>query len=54
MRPHNSGRRADGEDAPSLRAYDEDGDRVIIAQTFSKSFSPGIRSIQTGRRRIIS
>jgi 2-aminoadipate transaminase len=32
-----------GEDVPSLRAFDEAGDTVIVAQTFSKSFSPGIR-----------
>ncbi len=32
-----------GEDTVSLRAFDEQGDRVIHAGTFSKSFSPGIR-----------
>ncbi len=32
-----------GEDLPSLRSYDTDGDTVIQAGTFSKSFSPGIR-----------
>jgi 2-aminoadipate transaminase len=32
-----------GEDLPSLRAFDPQGDTVIVAQTFSKSFSPGIR-----------
>ena len=32
-----------GDDVPSLVALDEDGDRVIHAGTFSKSFSPGIR-----------
>jgi len=32
-----------GEDVPSLRAFDDAGDTVIVAQTFSKSFSPGIR-----------
>jgi len=35
--------RYSGEDLPSLRAYDEDGRTVIVAQTFSKSFSPGVR-----------
>ena len=32
-----------GDDLPSLRAFDETGDTVIVAETFSKSFSPGIR-----------
>ncbi len=32
-----------GDDVPTLRAFDEAGDTVIVAQTFSKSFSPGIR-----------
>ncbi len=32
-----------GEDVPSLRTYDETGDTVIVAGTFSKSYSPGIR-----------
>ena len=32
-----------GEDYPSLCSYDEEGDTVIQAGTFSKSFSPGIR-----------
>jgi 2-aminoadipate transaminase len=32
-----------GEDAPSLRAFDPEGDVVVHAGTFSKSFSPGIR-----------
>jgi 2-aminoadipate transaminase len=32
-----------GDDLPSLRCFDEDGDTVIQAGTFSKSFSPGIR-----------
>jgi 2-aminoadipate transaminase len=32
-----------GEDIPSLRACDDQGDTVIVAGTFSKSFSPGIR-----------
>jgi 2-aminoadipate transaminase len=32
-----------GDDVPSLRAYDEEGDTVVCTGTFSKSFSPGIR-----------
>jgi 2-aminoadipate transaminase len=32
-----------GDDLPGLRAFDESGDTVIVAETFSKSFSPGIR-----------
>ncbi len=32
-----------GEDTPSLRAFDPEGDTVIHTGTFSKSFSPGIR-----------
>ncbi len=32
-----------GENLPSLRAFDETGDTVIVAETFSKSFSPGVR-----------
>jgi 2-aminoadipate transaminase len=32
-----------GDDIPSLRAYDDSGDTVVVAGTFSKSFSPGIR-----------
>lgn len=32
-----------GDDQPSLLAYDTQGDTVIHAGTFSKSFSPGIR-----------
>ncbi len=32
-----------GEDLPGLRSFDESGDTVIVAETFSKSFSPGIR-----------
>ena len=35
--------RYEGEDLPSLRAFDPQGDTVIVAGTFSKSFSPGIR-----------
>lgn len=35
--------RYEGEDVPSLRAFDAEGDTVIVAQTFSKSFSPGLR-----------
>lgn len=33
----------DGADPPSLRSFDEEGDTVVLAQTFSKSYSPGIR-----------
>jgi len=32
-----------GDDVPSLRSYDEAGDTVVLAGTFSKSFSPGVR-----------
>ncbi len=32
-----------GDDAPSASAYDPDGETVIVAGTFSKSFSPGVR-----------
>jgi 2-aminoadipate transaminase len=32
-----------GDDIPSLRRFDPEGDTVIQAGTFSKSFSPGIR-----------
>jgi len=32
-----------GDDTPSIRSYDPDGGTVVLAQTFSKSFSPGIR-----------
>ncbi len=32
-----------GEDVPSLRSFDPEGDTVIHAGTFSKSYSPGIR-----------
>jgi 2-aminoadipate transaminase len=32
-----------GPDVPSLRAFDPEGDTVIHAGTFSKSFSPGVR-----------
>jgi 2-aminoadipate transaminase len=35
--------RYEGEDLPSLRSFDRDGDTVLVAETFSKSFSPGIR-----------
>jgi len=31
------------DDTPSLRAFDPDGETVVQAGTFSKSFSPGIR-----------
>ncbi len=32
-----------GPDLPSLRSFDTTGDTVIVAETFSKSFSPGVR-----------
>ena len=32
-----------GDDASSLRRYDEEGETVIATHTFSKSFSPGLR-----------
>lgn len=32
-----------GDDLPSLRSFDADGDTVIVAETFSKSYSPGVR-----------
>jgi len=32
-----------GEDVPSARTVDPDGETVVVAGTFSKSFSPGIR-----------
>lgn len=32
-----------GDDVPSLRSFDEEGDTVIAAETLSKSYSPGIR-----------
>ena len=32
-----------GEDTPSLRSFDPDGETVVHAGTFSKSYSPGIR-----------
>ena len=32
-----------GDDLPSLRSYDTTGETVIEAETFSKSFAPGIR-----------
>jgi 2-aminoadipate transaminase len=32
-----------GDDVPSMLSLDEDGDTVVVAGTFSKSFSPGIR-----------
>jgi 2-aminoadipate transaminase len=35
--------RYEGPDLPSLRAFDPEGDTVILTETFSKSFSPGIR-----------
>jgi 2-aminoadipate transaminase len=35
--------RYSGREMPSIRAYDDAGDAVVLAGTFSKSFSPGIR-----------
>ena len=35
--------RYDGEDRPSVWSFDEARDTVVLAQTFSKSFSPGVR-----------
>ncbi|MBN2291104.1 MAG: PLP-dependent aminotransferase family protein [Pirellulales bacterium] len=32
-----------GDDIPSMRSFDKEGDTVAIAGSFSKSFSPGIR-----------
>ena len=32
-----------GDDVPTLRSFDPSGETVIVAQTFSKSFSPGVR-----------
>lgn len=32
-----------GDDLPSMRSFDAEGDTVIVAETFSKSFSPGVR-----------
>lgn len=32
-----------GDDLPSMRAFDPDGETVVVTQTFSKSYSPGIR-----------
>lgn len=32
-----------GQDVPSMHSFDEDGTTVILAGTFSKSYSPGIR-----------
>lgn len=35
--------RYEGSDVPSFSALDPEGDHVIVAGTFSKSFSPGVR-----------
>ena len=35
--------RYEGDDLASMRSFDAEGDTVIVAETFSKSFSPGIR-----------
>jgi 2-aminoadipate transaminase len=32
-----------GPDLPSMRSFDDEGDTVVVAGTFSKSYSPGIR-----------
>lgn len=32
-----------GPDVPSMRKFDSTGETVIVAETFSKSFSPGVR-----------
>lgn len=32
-----------GDDIPSIRSFDPEGNTVVVAGTFSKSFSPGIR-----------
>jgi len=34
----------DGEDPPSVWSYDRSGDTVILARTFSKTFSPGLKT----------
>jgi len=35
--------RYESEDVASMRSFDTEGDTVIVAETFSKSYSPGIR-----------
>lgn len=35
--------RYEGDDIPSLRAFDTTGETVVVTQSFSKSFSPGLR-----------
>ena len=35
--------RYEGEETPSIWSFDESRQQVILAQTFSKSFSPGVR-----------
>ncbi len=35
--------RYEGDDVPSFRAFDPEGDTVLYAGTFSKSYSPGVR-----------
>ena len=35
--------RYSGDDVPSMLAFDDECDTVILTQTFSKSFSPGVR-----------
>jgi 2-aminoadipate transaminase len=34
----------DGPESPSVWSHDSDGDTVILARTFSKTFSPGLRT----------
>lgn len=36
--------RYDGADAPSLKSFDRDNDFVVLAATFSKPFSPGLKT----------
>ncbi len=36
--------RYDGEDIPSIRAFDDDGQTVVHLRTFSKPFAPGLRT----------
>lgn len=35
--------RYEGNDVPSMRSFDQEGDTVLYAGTFSKSYSPGMR-----------
>jgi len=36
--------RYEGDDVPSIRSFDEDGDTVVHLRTFSKPFAPGLRT----------